>query len=80
MFHVEYSATWGTLGERADTGLSQLSIFIRPPIGCLDVRRSEDGIIERYRIKSTVYKRRDVRGQPRMAVHIFFAGTIRANL
>jgi integrase len=32
--------------------------------GCLDVRRSEDGIIERYQIKSTVYKQRDVRGQP----------------
>ncbi|MFG1315817.1 MULTISPECIES: integrase [Hyphomicrobiales] len=31
--------------------------------GCLDVERSEDGLIERYRIKSTVYKRRDVRGQ-----------------
>jgi integrase len=31
--------------------------------GCLDVQRSEDGLIERYRIKSTVYKRRDVRGQ-----------------
>ncbi len=32
-------------------------------LGCLDVERSEDGLIERYRIKSTVYKRRDVRGQ-----------------
>jgi len=32
-------------------------------VGCLDVQRSEDGLIERYRIKSTVYKRRDVRGQ-----------------
>jgi integrase len=31
--------------------------------GCLDVQRSEDGLIERYRIKSTVYKRRDGRGQ-----------------
>ena len=31
--------------------------------GCLDVERSEDGLIERYRIKSTVYKRREVRGQ-----------------
>jgi hypothetical protein len=31
--------------------------------GCLDVQRSEDGLIERYRIRSTVYKRRDVRGQ-----------------
>jgi integrase len=31
--------------------------------GCLDLQRSEDGLIERYRIKSTVYKRRDVRGQ-----------------
>jgi hypothetical protein len=35
MFHVEYSATWDTLGERADTGLSRLSIFIRPPIGSI---------------------------------------------
>jgi integrase len=32
--------------------------------GCLHVRRSEDGLIERYQIRSTVYKRRDVRGQP----------------
>ena len=32
--------------------------------GCLKVRRSEDGIVERYQIRSTVYKRRDVRGQP----------------
>jgi integrase len=31
--------------------------------GCLHVRRSEDGLIERYQIRSTVYKRRDVRGQ-----------------
>jgi hypothetical protein len=31
--------------------------------GCLDIERSEDGLIQRYRIKSTVYKRRDVRGQ-----------------
>jgi hypothetical protein len=31
--------------------------------GCLDVQRSEDGLIERHRIKSVVYKRRDVRGQ-----------------
>jgi integrase len=31
--------------------------------GCLSIRRSEDGLIERYAIKSTVYKRRDVRGQ-----------------
>jgi integrase len=31
--------------------------------GCLEVKRSEDGIIERYHVKSTVYKRRDVRGQ-----------------
>jgi integrase len=31
--------------------------------GCLDVQRSEDGLIERYRIKSTVYKGREVRGQ-----------------
>lgn len=31
--------------------------------GCLDVKRSEDGIIERYQVRSTVYKRRDVRGQ-----------------
>jgi hypothetical protein len=31
--------------------------------GCVDVQRSEDGLVERYRIKSTVYKRRDVRGQ-----------------
>ena len=33
-------------------------------LGCLDVSRSEDGLSERYRIKSTVYKTRDVRGQP----------------
>lgn len=32
--------------------------------GCLEARRSEDGVIERYRVKSTVYKRRDGRGQP----------------
>jgi len=32
--------------------------------GCLEVRRSEDGVIERYRVKSTVYKQRDGRGQP----------------
>jgi hypothetical protein len=32
--------------------------------GCLTVARSEDGLIERYRIKSTIFKRRDVRGQP----------------
>lgn len=32
--------------------------------GCLEVRRSEDGVIERYRINSTVYKHRDGRGQP----------------
>lgn len=32
--------------------------------GCLETRRSEDGVIERYRVKSTVYKRRDGRGQP----------------
>ena len=31
--------------------------------GCLDVERSEDGIIDRYQVRSTVYKRRDVRGQ-----------------
>lgn len=31
--------------------------------GCLEVRRSEDGVIERYRVKSTVYKQRDGRGQ-----------------
>src|SRR6266481_6012673 len=31
--------------------------------GCLDVQRSQDGLIERYRIKSTIYKRRDVHGQ-----------------
>ena len=31
--------------------------------GCLDVTRSEDGVIERYRIKSTAYKQRDGRGQ-----------------
>ena len=30
--------------------------------GCLDVQRSDDGLIERYRVKSIVYKRRDVRG------------------
>ena len=32
--------------------------------GCLQAHRSEDGIIERYTVKSTTYKRRDVRGQP----------------
>lgn len=32
--------------------------------GCLEARRSEDGLVERYRVKSTVYKRRDGRGQP----------------
>jgi integrase len=32
--------------------------------GCLDVTRSEDGLIERYRIRSTVFKRRDACGQP----------------
>lgn len=32
-------------------------------VGCLRVGRSEDAIIERYAIKSVVYKRRDVRGQ-----------------
>jgi integrase len=31
--------------------------------GCVNVRRSEDGLIERYQIRSTVYKGRDVRGQ-----------------
>jgi integrase len=31
--------------------------------GCLDITRSEDGLIERYRIRSTIFKRRDVRGQ-----------------
>ena len=31
--------------------------------GCLNVRRSEDRLIERYQIRSAVYKRRDVRGQ-----------------
>jgi len=31
--------------------------------GCLGVKRSEDGVIERFQIKSTVYKRRDIRGQ-----------------
>ena len=31
--------------------------------GCLEVKRSEDGIIERFQVRSTVYKRRDVRGQ-----------------
>jgi integrase len=31
--------------------------------GCLDVKRSEDGMIERYQVRSTVYKRRDVRGR-----------------
>jgi hypothetical protein len=31
--------------------------------GCLDVQLSEDGLIERYRIRSNIYKRRDVRGQ-----------------
>lgn len=33
-------------------------------LGCLDIRRSEDGVIERYRVKSVVYKGRDSRGQP----------------
>ena len=32
-------------------------------IGCLVRERSDDGVIERYRIRSTTYKRRDVRGQ-----------------
>ena len=32
--------------------------------GCVEARRSEDGVIERYRIKSTTYKRRETRGQP----------------
>jgi hypothetical protein len=32
--------------------------------GCLDVTRSEDGLIDRYRIRSTVFKRRDACGQP----------------
>jgi hypothetical protein len=32
--------------------------------GCLNVGRSEDGLIERYQIRSAVYKRRDIRGQP----------------
>jgi integrase len=32
-------------------------------LGCLEARRSEDGVIERYRVKSTVYKGRDSRGQ-----------------
>jgi|HubBroStandDraft_4_1064222.scaffolds.fasta_scaffold06568_3 integrase len=31
--------------------------------GCLEVKRSEDGLIERFQVRSTVYKRRDVRGQ-----------------
>lgn len=31
--------------------------------GCLTTRRSEDGLIERYVVQSTAYKRRDVRGQ-----------------
>ena len=31
---------------------------------CVEVRRSEDGLIERYLIKSTTYKARDTRGQP----------------
>jgi hypothetical protein len=31
--------------------------------GCLDVKRSEDGIIERFQVKSTVYKKRETRGQ-----------------
>jgi integrase len=31
--------------------------------GCLDVQRSEDGLIERYRIRSTVYKDRGALGQ-----------------
>ncbi|MDH4983830.1 integrase [Hyphomicrobium sp. D-2] len=32
--------------------------------GCVRVQRSEDGIIERYQVKSKIYKRRDSRGQP----------------
>ena len=32
--------------------------------GCVEVRRSEDGIIERFSVKSTTYKQRDTRGQP----------------
>jgi hypothetical protein len=31
--------------------------------GCLEVKRSEDGLIERFQVRSTVYKRREVRGQ-----------------
>jgi hypothetical protein len=33
-------------------------------LSCLEVRRSEDGVIERYRVKSTVYKGREGRGEP----------------
>lgn len=33
-------------------------------VGCLNVGRSEDALIERYAINSVVYKRRDIRGQP----------------
>ncbi len=38
--------------------------------GCLDVKRSADGLIDRYQVRSTVYKRRDVRGQTEMWVTI----------
>src|SRR5580700_993197 len=38
--------------------------------GCLEVKRSEDGLIERFQVRSTVYKRRDVRGQREMWVTI----------
>ena len=31
--------------------------------GCLEARRSEHGVMKRYRVKSTTYKRRGVRGQ-----------------
>lgn len=32
--------------------------------GCLSVSRSEDGLIERHRIRSTIYKRRSAVGEP----------------
>jgi len=31
--------------------------------GCLEIKRGEDGIIDRFQVRSTVYKRRDGRGQ-----------------
>lgn len=32
--------------------------------GCLDLIRTEDGIVERYRVRSTAYKGRNKRGEP----------------